>query len=169
MRRKVGLFVSYARANLGIADDFLRRLKDHLQPSRKYDYSLWRDSAVLVGEDWDREIRQAALVESNLGLLLISPAFLGSAYITTTELPVLLERPVIPVLLESVSLVRHDMRGLDQKQIYALQAGQARHVRQRRAFTDCNDKDRRRFIEGLFDQIEQRLDKLTEASALGVP
>ena len=156
MKREVRFFVSYAHTNSAAADDFLRRLREQLKPSLRYDYFLWRDTALLIGEDWEREI-QEALGESDFGLLLLSPAFLYSEYIAKAELPTLIAGPVMPVMIEAVSLLRHDMRGLSQKQIFALIP---RQNRQGRAFADCGTRDRRRFVEQLFEQIELRLDKL---------
>ena len=163
MRRKIRFFVSYARINQGPASDLIERLSQQFRPSRSYDYALWRDTALLVGEDWDQEIR-VALDEAEVGLLLISPAFLGSSYIANIEIPALLQRPVLPVLLESVNPTRQDMHGLEAKQIFGLPVQGGLH---RRAFADCSPKDRRRFVELLFDQIERRLDKLVAASAQG--
>jgi hypothetical protein len=158
MRRKTKFFVSYSHLNAKIAADLVDRLLQQLRPSRRYEYSLWRDTALLVGEDWDQEIR-LALAENDVGLLLISPAFLGSDYITKVELPALLERPVLPVLLEAVNPARQDMHGLDAKQILGLPV-----QGDRRAFADCDAKARRKLIELLFDQIEKRLDKIAGAT-----
>ena len=163
MRRRVRFFVSYARLNQGLASDLVERLTQQFRPSRNYDYALWRDTALLVGEDWDRDIR-VALDEAEVGLLLISPSFIGSTYIAKVEIPALLQRTVLPVLLESVNPTRQDMHGLETKQIFGLPVQGRLH---RRAFADCSPKDRRRFVEMLFDQIERRLDKLVAASAQG--
>lgn len=155
MKREVKFFVSYARLNQKCATDLIERLEQQLRPSRAYDYALWRDTALVVGENWDEDIR-VALAEADVGLLLITPAFLGSNYITKVELPALLQRPVLPVLLEPVHPARQDMHGLDAKQIFGLSV-QGGH---RRAFVDCRPGDRRKFVEVLFDQIERRLDRL---------
>jgi hypothetical protein len=158
VRRTVRFFVSYARANAKHADALLGLLQQQLAPSIRYEHALWRDTCVVIGENWDREIRRA-LDESEVGLLLVSPAFLASKYITDIELPELLARPVLPVLLEQVSHARHDLHGLQEKQLYALTVGE-----QRRAFVDCSGKDKRGFASGLFAQMEARLDKLFNAT-----
>ena len=51
MKRLIAFFVSYAHANQRLADDFLTRLREQMAPSRAYDYRLWRDTMLLVGED----------------------------------------------------------------------------------------------------------------------
>jgi hypothetical protein len=99
--------------------------------------------------------------------LLISPAFLGSDYIKKVELPFFLgdgEKPVIPVLLEPIDFARQDLRGLERKQIFGLQAGGRKGLR---AFADCRGPERRKFVEVLFRQIELRLDKIFAASPAG--
>src|SRR5512138_2367060 len=151
MRRRVRFFVSYAHGNAKNAVALLQRLQEQLEPSRNHEYVLWRDTGLLVGEDWEREIHWA-LDEADLGLLLVSPAFLASEYIAKTELPALLRRPVMPVLLEQINPTRHDLRGLHEKQVYALTVGP-----RRRAFADCvTTQAKRGFVDGLFEQMEAR-------------
>jgi hypothetical protein len=162
MKKTVPFFISYAHANRTLADHLLDRLREQMIPSRSYEYRLWRDTAILVGEDWDAEIK-AALKESDLGLLLLSPAFLGSPYITGIEWPHFLNegKPVIPVMLEPVDFKRHDLHGLEAKQIFRCNPNP--RAGELRAYADCDTKGRRRFCEELFSQIEQRLDKLRRA------
>ena len=158
MKRLIAFFVSYAHANQRLADDFLTRLREQMAPSRAYDYRLWRDTMLLVGEEWNEEIK-AALEASELGLLLVSPAFLGSEYITRIEWPHFLanRKPVIPVMLEPVDFARHDLRGLEEKQIFRYTPTPGTTPR---AYADCRGASQRRFVEALFLQIENRLDKL---------
>ena len=155
MRTPVPFFVSYAHLDSRIATTFINCLTEQLAPSGRYDYALWRDTELLVGDRWHDEIVQA-LDACQLGLLLISPAFLASDYITRHELPRFVgngAKSIIPVMLKAVSLQRHDLKGLDQYQIFRLD-----NVK---PFADCTtDATRRRFAEGLFGQIESRLDRL---------
>ena len=126
-----------------------------LAPSRRYHDTLWRDTNILAGEGWHGEI-QRALNECQLGLLLISPAFLSSTYIAEHELPHFIgdaATPVLPVMLQPVDFQRHDLKGLAQHQIFRLN--------QTEAFDNCTTSTtRRRYAEQLFDQIERRLDRL---------
>ena len=80
MKTPIPFFVSYAHADWRTADDFLQRLKRQLAPSRRYDYTLWHDTTIDVGQPWHDEIQQA-LAACKIGLLLMSPAFLDSDYI----------------------------------------------------------------------------------------
>ena len=79
-KKKVKVFVSYARANKELAVRFLTRFRQQVSASKRYAYAFWRDTQILVGENWNVEI-QDALNPCDIGLLLISPAFLGSQYI----------------------------------------------------------------------------------------
>jgi hypothetical protein len=156
MRTPIAVFVSYARADHCTVDTFLQRLIEQWLPSRRYAYTLWRDTgSVLVGERWHDEIQQA-LADCQIGLLLVSPAFLASQYIAQNELPRFLgagATPIIPVMFKAIDLQRHDTRGLEQHQFFRLDNA--------KAFADCtSDVLRRRFVERLFDQIERRLDRL---------
>ena len=91
-----------------------------------------------------------------LGLLLVTPAFLTSKYIAQHELPLFVgdsAKPVIPVMLKTIDLQRHDTKGLEDYQLFRLDNA--------RSFADCTtDALRRRFVEQLFIQIERRLDRL---------
>ena len=101
MRTPIQFFVSYAHTDRQPASTCLNLLTQQLAPSRRYDYTLWRDTELLAGERWHDDI-QHALDLCHLGLLLISPAFLSSDYITQDELPRFLGRaakPIIPVML----------------------------------------------------------------------
>lgn len=154
-RSRVRFFVSYARSNKRLADALLQRLQEQLAPSKRYEYVLWRDTEIGVGKLWYDEIRQA-LDQSELGLLLVSPAFLASPFITQKELPYFVgsgSKPVIPVLLQTVHFDRHDLKGLKDHQIFRL--GDTK------SFADCRDDlARRRFVEALFLQVERRLEGL---------
>jgi hypothetical protein len=154
MRCPITFFVSYARKDKRLADRLVAYLSEQLAPSRCYVYTLWRDTAVLVGQRWHAEIQQA-LTDCQAGLLLLSPAFLGSAYITQHELPRFLQlaKPILPVLCKPIDPHYHDLKGLDPYQMFRLD--------DHKAFADCTtDVVRSRFAATLFAQIEQRLDRL---------
>lgn len=96
--------MSYARANRDLATWFLKKFKEQAASSKQYSYVFWRDADILVGEKWHEAI-QKALAQGDVGLLLISPAFLGSQYIQNHELPKLLKsgrKSVLPVLLQPI-------------------------------------------------------------------
>ncbi|SOD19113.1 toll/interleukin-1 receptor domain-containing protein [Nitrosomonas ureae] len=121
MKKKVTFFVSYAHRNKSLANDFLEKLNDALAPSKKHDYSLWKDTSLVIGEDWEAQIIEAR-DKCDFGLLLISPAFLASKFITEKELPTFAsgEKPSIPVMLNPIDFELHDLKGLEKKQIFRL-------------------------------------------------
>ena len=80
-RTKVKFFVSYAHKNQALSDAFTEQLLELLGPSKKFEYKLWMDSAIVVGEDWKLQILTAK-DECDFGLLLVSPAFLNSEFIS---------------------------------------------------------------------------------------
>lgn len=159
VKKNVRLFVSYARANSSLAENLLKRLQEQTAPAKFYRYSYWDDTDILVGENWHREI-QKAIAGSDLGLLLISPAFLASQYIDEHELTKFIgkrAKPVLPIVLQRVNLERHDLKGLQETQLFGLKGTK---VQPFKAFGDCTPLQRTRFAESLFDRIERRLDKL---------
>lgn len=161
MKNKITVFVSYARANRDLATRFLKKFKEQAAPSKLYQYVFWRDNDILVGEKWHEEI-QVALAQCDVGLVLISPAFLGSQYIQEHELPKFLKsggKPVIPVLLQPIDLDRHDLKGLQRTQIFRLDRPRFASPK---AYGECSGTQRDQFALELFRQVEARLDKVVK-------
>lgn len=159
MRTPVRFFVSYAHDDQHDADDLVLRLQQQMTPSLAYEHKLWRDTAILVGEGWRDEIVQA-IETCDVGLLLVSPAFLGSGFIGREELPRLIGhagKPIVPVMLRPISFERHDLKGLSDYQIYRLD--------RQWPYSACLvDRVRSRFVEALFLEIEHRLDRVLSRS-----
>jgi hypothetical protein len=158
MKKTITVFISYARANRDLAARFLRKFKEQAAPSKQYHYTFWRDNDILVGENWHEEIQQA-LGECDVGLVLLSPAFLGSQYIQDHELPKFMKgggKPVIPVMLQPIDLERHDLKGLQQTQIFRLDRLRFASAK---AYGECSGSQRDQFASDLFRQVEARLDK----------
>lgn len=158
-KKKVELFVSYARSNNTLAGNFLHRYMEQAAASSRYDYAFWRDRDILVGEEWHQAIA-TALERCDLGLLLVSPAFLGSKYISEHELPKFLGRrakPLIPVMLQSVDFDRHDLKGLKERQLFRLESDRFKVPK---SYGDCAGNQRDRFVQALFREVEHKLDRL---------
>jgi hypothetical protein len=88
------VFICYAHADNQSKDPkrrWLDRLLEFLQPLvRQNCLRTWSDEDIKIGDEWHERIR-TQLEVSRAILLLISPAFLASDYIATSELPVLLK------------------------------------------------------------------------------
>ncbi len=155
MRKKVTFFVSYAHRNRALAESFLDKLIDVLAPSKRYAYVLWRDSGLILGEDWETRIAEA-IDRCDFGLLLISPAFLASSFIVEKELPAFVsgEKPAIPVMLQPVDFSLHDLKGLAKQQIFMLDH---EGFKAPRAYAECRKQRRETFVLALFRAIEQKL------------
>ncbi|HEV2762188.1 MAG TPA: TIR domain-containing protein, partial [Pyrinomonadaceae bacterium] len=102
------VFISYAHDD-NRSDDpscrWLERLLQQLKPlDRQGLVSVWSDKKIQTGERWHESI--AAEVENaDAAVLLVGPAFLGSEYIISNELPALLKNAqdrgvvVLPVIV----------------------------------------------------------------------
>ncbi|MDD1643767.1 MAG: toll/interleukin-1 receptor domain-containing protein [Methylococcaceae bacterium] len=158
-RIKIKCFVSYAHADDEYSSAFIDEFKEMSAPSEKYEYVFWQDTEILPGENWRDEIREA-LINCEVGLLLISPAFLGSKFIDAEELPRLVDdqkKPIIPIMLKMVNLKRHNLKGLDGNQIFRLKV---EGIKELKSFAQCSLSQRTDFVYHLYDKVEIRLDKL---------
>jgi hypothetical protein len=156
-RTKVKFFVSYAHKNQALSDAFTEQLLEILGPSKKFEYKLWKDSALVVGEDWKQQILTAK-DECDFGLLLLSPAFLNSEFIVGQELPRFVgdkRAPSIPVLLAKVDFRLHDLKGLEALQIFRYRG---KRYTDFRSYAECkNGNPRHDFVFSLFESIETKL------------
>lgn len=155
MSTKVKYFVSHAHRNRVLVADFLDRLADVLAPSKSFRYDRWIDADLILGEDWDVQIR-TAVDQCNFGLLLISPAFLASPYIVKSELPRFIsgEKSSVPVMLQPVDFKLHDLKGLERQQIFRFDNPE---FSKPRAYGECSDDQRDAFVLDLFRKIEKKL------------
>ncbi len=146
-------FLSYAHADGADVERLRAVLEPYLKTSANYQFSGWSDHLILPGERWREEI-EGALERSRFGLLLLSPNFLSSPFITRGELPALLAKPmVVPVALHRISFDGlTDLKGLGDRQVFRDSKG--------RAFDACGTmKVRRDFALELFQQINLLLEK----------
>jgi len=81
------IFISYSREN----KKWLQMLELYLKPLiATHKIKVWSDAEIQPGKEWEREIADA-LESARVAVLLVSPEFLGSEFITKVELPALLE------------------------------------------------------------------------------
>lgn len=155
MRREVTFFVFYAHRNRALAENFLEKLTDMLAPSKKHADHPRQNSALILGERWEMQIAEA-IDRCDFGLLLISPAFLASPFITEKELPAFVTgmKPSVPVMLQPVDFSLHDLKGLEKKQIFMLDH---EGFKVPRAYAECGKQRRETFVLALFRAIEKKV------------
>jgi hypothetical protein len=147
-------FLSYAHADAGDVKRFNEVFRPQLATSGQYKFERWMDTDILVGEHWKSEIK-TALEECQFGVLLVSPNFLSSKFITEEELPVLLAKPmVVPVVLAPILFSGvMNLKGLAERQVYRDPQG--------RSFDQCaRTSTRRAFVLDLHQKIEALLKKV---------
>ena len=96
------IFISYSHED----QDLVERMRQHFGGLEQSSViSTFDDSKIRAGAEWDKDIRDE-LVAADLILLLISPGFLSSSYVSSVELRQAIERQnagtsiVIPVALK---------------------------------------------------------------------
>ena len=106
MTNKPRVFISYSHKD----GEWLERLKPFLQPLvREEEIEIWSDTDLKPSSLWHADI-QRALNEADAAILLISQDFLASEYITSNELPQLLNAAsqrglrIFPVFVSSCYL-----------------------------------------------------------------
>jgi WD40 repeat protein len=157
----VRCFLSYAREDMEVFQQLRRLLQIQLQLSKRYAFELWRDSEVLPGEAWDAEIRDR-LRECHLGILLVSPVYFTRPYILDVELPALLAgtdasvpgKRVVPAALKRVEPERHDLRGVEHRQIFWDERG--------RPFSRCRGEVKDDWAAALAHRLEEILDRYAD-------
>jgi len=102
------VFISYSHADNQSSDPqrrWLDRFIEFLQPLvSQENFTLCSDQDIQIGDQWHRRI-QAQLNAAKAVVLLVSPAFLASAHIRNSELPVILKNAadqgvrIFPILI----------------------------------------------------------------------
>jgi hypothetical protein len=98
---KKKVFISYSHSDT----HWLERVLIHLKPlERQGLLEIWSDTRLVAGNKWKTEIKNA-LNEAAVAVLLISADFLASDFISTEELPVLLNSAklngitIVPIII----------------------------------------------------------------------
>lgn len=110
------IFISYSHRD----KKWLEKLRPYLRPLEKqFDIDIWDDSRIDPGDLWRKNIQQA-LDTAKGAILLVSQNFLSSDFITSNELPPLLEAAaekgatILPVIVTPCRFV--DTKELSQFQ-----------------------------------------------------
>lgn len=106
--RNIRIFISYCSLDETLKSELIGFLKG-LQAEG---VTLWDDSALRAGEAWHPAIRDA-LLQSDLAIVLVSQAFLDSAYIRDHEVPLMQQLAesrgmrLLPLLLSECEWLQH--------------------------------------------------------------
>jgi hypothetical protein len=84
-RRAIRMFVSWAHDDEEQVRSLLKRLEPRLRIATRLEFQIWRDSDLMLGQQWFPTIEQR-LAACHCGLQLLSPAFFDSDFIVEHEL-----------------------------------------------------------------------------------
>lgn len=157
--KSIKIFVSYSHQDAG----YLEResLLGFLKGLERDGVEFWFDKRIGIGELWDEEIK-GRIAGSDLALVLVSQAFLDSAYCTDVEIGGFLglQLPILPVILSACDWQRHEW--LKQRQF--LPQGE-RTIEEH--YTE-DGKRKRLFLE-IREEVRQRAEKLRLGPAVAIP
>jgi hypothetical protein len=169
------LFISYAHTDNESPnrnERWLDRFVEFLKPLvRQEDFTLCSDQDIKIGQNWHEDI-QAHLNDAKAVVLLVSPAFLASAYIRNSELPVILKNVadkgvrILPILLSPSLFTRAKYKYPDPKagpNEFTLASIQAANPPSR-TLIEMTEGEQNRVLERVADQLA---DLLSENSLIG--
>ncbi len=148
------LFLSWCSIDEQAKSSLVTLLRANLQILHGVELVWWEDSLIRIGEDWRRQIL-ARLADCDYGLLLLSPGFFASDFITGHELPrfvgELAEKGALPVGLKRVPLDgTRTLCGVDRHQVFTL-------APRKHFFTETRGPARERFAQDLATAIRDRV------------
>lgn len=157
------LFLSWCHTDRAAKDALIEPLLTNLRILGGVELRWWEDSHINIGEDWRGRI-VARLSECDYGVLLLSPGFFASEFITDHELPAFVgpgavkgagragrAGKALPVGLKRFPLDgTRTLHGVDRHQIFTLGPSG-------RFFSETRGADRERFALDLATAIQNRI------------
>lgn len=105
-KKEINVIVSYSSRYRKMRNLLVDGLKAHLMHKPGIQSSLWEDSQIDMGSNWQEKIEQA-LNNANVAILLVSASFASSEYILSNELIQLFQSTeehrtlILPVLIRN--------------------------------------------------------------------
>lgn len=92
MEKKHSIFISYSHDD----EKWLKKVLKVLKPLQRYydSVDIWSDKKIMASDVWKEEI-DSALGNANIAILLVSPDFMASDFITNEELQPILSKAVV--------------------------------------------------------------------------
>jgi len=160
---KLKIFIAHAHLNGKLVQKFLQLLKAHLKINGRYEYEIWIDAKIVTGSEWDESIQ-----ESDLAILLLSPAFFSSDYILDKELPHLYQMTKMSDGKEKIQLKKHivpvglvkinhngNLNGINDTQIFLHKVP----GKDGKFFNELNTVVRNEFVMNLVSEMNRKMDK----------
>jgi hypothetical protein len=146
------LFVSWCHADAKLKIPLMDDLRRHLKILSGVQIHCWQDQDLYVGDVLVTEVARN-IDDCDYGLLLLSPAYFASDFITAHELPRFAgpfgDRPMIPVDLSKVPVDgSRNLHGIEDRLVF-------RH--RGRSFEQCAGPGRAAFVLELATQIRRRV------------
>jgi hypothetical protein len=146
------VFVSWCHRDGALKKDLLERLEPNLAILAGIEFLWWEDSQLEIGEASRRGIL-GRISECDYALLLLSPGFFASTFVTAEELPhfvgPIASAGALPVMLRTVPLDgSRSLHGVEAAQIFT-DAG--------KCYAELTGAGRDRFARDLATAIHGRL------------
>lgn len=146
-RKTCKVFMSYAPMDSGACRKLLRLLQVQTALSESFDFLFWDDRPVLEDEQLKPEIDNA-IAACDMGLLLISPHYVGSEFVIGNELRNFLgesAKPAVVVEINGGTELNADTKGLVE--LDPFRDG-------KRPFKICTGRQQKLFVQKLYERLE---------------
>ena len=176
---KKAFFVSYSHEDDEYFRIFMKGLKSHSSNSKTFNWDIWEDRELAIGEDWLQSIK-TQINNCDFGILLVSSDFLNSKFIKEHELGTFIDRykkeedfVFFPVLLRPCNFSNHkDLSEIQFFPAYSKDYGFPERGRELITYADLvpnskkHNPDRDRYHINLIKAIEKTIEtKLSKKKA----
>lgn len=142
------LFISYSHLD----GEWLKQLRTHLSGLEQEGViEFWDDGMLVKGEKWKPQIEKV-LADCIGGVLLVSPDFLGSAFITDVELPALLS-DAVKNMRKKIFWVHVRRCDENDEKLKSIMEYQSLLDNPRKPLSDYNDAEKMKALEKIAGDI----------------
>jgi len=141
---RIEIVISYSKKEQE-EKDFCQKISEEIDSLKQNKISCWFDEKIEGGEDWDKVIK-SKFQNAHIIICVISKKFLGSEYICTNELPIILQN--IEHDLHVIPILYNKCRWNDIEWVSKIQLLNENHP-----FFECKEQEQEEILNKLIETI----------------